>query len=58
MMQKEDILAIPKSTNVHRLEENINVFDFSLEKADMEIIDAWRLENIRIVGVQQGAKWD
>ena len=57
-MQKEDILAIPKSTNVHRLEENINVFDFSLEKADMEIIDAWRLENIRIVGVQQGAKWD
>ncbi len=58
MMQKENILAIPKSTNLYRLEENITVFDFSLDEADMEIMNAWRLENIRIVGVQQGAKWD
>jgi len=58
MMQKENILAIPRSSNLHRLQENINIFDFELVKEDVDIIDAWRLENHRIVGVQNGAKWD
>lgn len=58
MMQKDDILAIPRSSNVHRLSENINVFDFELTTTDMEQIDAWRLENHRVVDAQNGAKWD
>jgi 2,5-diketo-D-gluconate reductase B len=58
MMQKEDIIAIPKSKNLHRLRENLNVFDFELSNEDMEIINAWRLENIRVVGAQNGAVWD
>lgn len=58
MMQKDDVIAIPKSTNTLRLEENIKVFDFELKQEDIDAIDAWRLENIRVVGVQAGAKWD
>ncbi|MBK9981932.1 MAG: aldo/keto reductase [Saprospiraceae bacterium] len=58
MMQKESILAIPRSSNMHRLQENLNVFDFELVKEDVEDIDAWRLENHRMVGAQNGAKWD
>lgn len=58
MMQKDEVLAIPKSTNLYRLRENINVFDFELSEHEMEIIDAWRLENTRVVGAQAGAIWD
>lgn len=58
MMQKDDIIAIPKSNNVKRLADNLNVFDFKLSKTEIEMIDAWRLENNRIVGINAGAKWD
>jgi diketogulonate reductase-like aldo/keto reductase len=58
MMQKDDVLAIPRSTNLYRLRENLIVFDFELSAHEMEIIEAWRLENIRVVGAQAGAVWD
>lgn len=58
MMQKDEVIAIPRSTNLYRLRENLNVFDFELSAHEMEIIDAWRLENIRVVGAQAGAVWD
>ena len=58
MMQKDDILAIPKSSNIFRLADNIRIFDFELTDDEVEMINAWRLENIRIVGEQAGAKWD
>lgn len=57
-MQKADVLVIPKSSHFQRLKENINVFDFELEAEEIEMIDAWRLENQRVVGVQAGARWD
>lgn len=58
MMQKEKVLAIPRSSNIHRVINNLNVFDFELSAKEVEIMDAWRLENIRVVGLQAGAKWD
>ena len=58
MMQKENILAIPKSSQPSRLTENLHVFDFELSTKDMEIIDAWKLSNMRIVDAQEGADWD
>ena len=58
MMQKDNILAIPKSENLYRLEENLHVFDFELSEKEMEMMDAWRLENIRVVGELAGAKFD
>lgn len=58
MMQKEDVLAIPKTTKTYRLEENLRVFDFELMDEEMQMINAWKLENQRVVGEQLGAKWD
>ena len=57
-IQQDDILAIPRSIKLDRLEENINIFDFNIEDDDMALIDAWKLENRRFVGAQNGAKWD
>lgn len=34
----KNIVVIPKSTNATRMQENLNVFDFSLTKADEEMI--------------------
>lgn len=58
LMQKESVLAIPRSSNMQRLQENLNIFDFEITAEDVEDIDAWRLENHRVVGAQNGAKWD
>lgn len=37
---QQGLIPIPKSTNRSRLEENISVFDFVLEDADMALIDS------------------
>lgn len=37
LIQKE-VVAIPKSTNVKRMNENFNVFDFELSADDMATI--------------------
>lgn len=58
IIQKDDILAIPRSIKPDRLEENLNVFDFNIDDDDMALMDAWKLENRRFVGAQNGAKWD
>ena len=41
------VVTIPKSITPHRIEENINIFDFSLSTNQMERIDALN-ENKRI----------
>ena len=58
MMQLPEILAIPRSSNKNRLAENLNIFDFSIADDHMQLINSWQLENHRIVGAQNGAKWD
>ena len=42
------ISTIPKSSNKKRLQENFNIFDFSLSKEDVELIDSFN-ENFRVV---------
>lgn len=34
------VVAIPKSSHIERMEENLNIFDFELSDKDMEAIDA------------------
>ena len=41
---QQGIIPIPKSKNPDRLRENINIFDFSLEKDDMNKLDQIRQE--------------
>ncbi len=42
------VSAIPKSSNVERLKENFNVFDFQITEVDMKRINAFN-ENYRVV---------
>ena len=35
---QSDVVVIPKSTHKERMEQNINVFDFTLSSEDMEAI--------------------
>ncbi|MCL2353369.1 MAG: aldo/keto reductase [Defluviitaleaceae bacterium] len=42
------VAAIPKTTNIARLRENINIFDFKLEKADIEAINSLN-QGIRVI---------
>lgn len=37
---QQDIVAIPKASNVQHLKDNINVFDFNLDAQEMQNIDA------------------
>ena len=42
------ISTIPKSSNKRRLQENFDIFDFSLSKEDVELMDSFN-ENFRVV---------
>ena len=37
---QRDVVVIPKSTHIERMEENFNVFDFDLRNEDIEAISA------------------
>lgn len=37
-LMQRDVVAIPKSVNKHRIEENFNIFDFTLSAEDMQAI--------------------
>ena len=39
-LMQSDVVVIPKSTHKERMEENFNVFDFTLDEADMHAIAA------------------
>ncbi|MHA1268475.1 MAG: aldo/keto reductase [Candidatus Helarchaeota archaeon] len=45
-LQKE-VIVIPKSSNKTRIKENANIFDFTISKEDMELLDSFN-ENLRI----------
>jgi len=45
---EHEISTVPKSSNKKRLQENFDIFDFSLAKEDIKLIDNFN-ENFRVV---------
>lgn len=45
---EHSISTIPKSSNKKRLQENFDIFDFSISKEDIELMDSFN-ENFRVV---------
>lgn len=44
------VIPIPKSSNIERIKENLNIFDFEISKEDMKLIDKLnKNENVSIV---------
>lgn len=57
-VQQEGVVAIPRTTKVERLPENIDVFDFALSEEEMGAISRLRVANRRICDYGFSPKWD
>ncbi|MCQ2294802.1 MAG: aldo/keto reductase [Bacteroidales bacterium] len=51
-LTQQDIIPLPRTSNVHHLQENINIFDFSMTAAELASIDA--LNKNQSFGVKSG----
>lgn len=56
---QRDVVIIPKSTHKERIEENLNIWDFSLSEEDMSVIDQLHLGHSEIIDHKSAAtaKW-
>ena len=55
---QQDIVAIPRTSRLQRLEENFAIFDFALSDAEMKEIDGLAHHRGRIVDWSWSPKWD
>ncbi|MBO4222317.1 aldo/keto reductase [Bradyrhizobium neotropicale] len=55
---QQNVAAIPRTSKLERLSENINVFDFELSKDDMSLISAMGGASGRITDFGFAPKWD
>lgn len=51
------IAVIPKSSNPVRLNENFNVFDFTIEESDMEKLNAQDVGTLGKIGNWESWTW-
>lgn len=58
MMQQENVMAIPRTSKVERLKENMDVFDFELDKNAMDRLNALKVSNQRIINPPFAPIWD
>jgi 2,5-diketo-D-gluconate reductase B len=58
MMQKENLIAIPKASSSKHLQENLEVFDFMLTEQEVKTINSLAGDHRRVVDAQPGARWD
>lgn len=56
--QQDGVVAIPRSSRRERLVENLAVFDFTLEEAEMGAISALRSAHHRICDFDFAPEWD
>lgn len=57
-IQQDGVVAIPRTTRKERLAENIGIFDFSLDAAEMDAISALQSRNSRICDYDFSPHWD
>lgn len=57
-VQQDGVVAIPRTTRRERLAENLAVFDFELDAAEMDSISALSSANSRICDFEFSPRWD
>lgn len=57
-VQQNNVIAIPRSTNNGRIQENLAIFDFELEDEDMSLISALGGNNKRLCDFEFSPRWD
>jgi diketogulonate reductase-like aldo/keto reductase len=55
---QQNVSAIPRTSRVERLSENINIFDFQLSAAEMEQISRMGSAGGRLTDFGFAPKWD
>src|SRR3974390_1787626 len=59
LIQQPMVAAVPRALDERRIEEDLNVFDFTLSEAEMQRISALRKTRMRIADPPERApKWD
>ncbi|MEL6672380.1 MAG: aldo/keto reductase [Bacteroidota bacterium] len=58
LVQHGDVAAIPRTSNPQRLMQNLHIFDFALNEAEMHVISSLGVKNLRLVSPQNGPAWD
>jgi diketogulonate reductase-like aldo/keto reductase len=57
-VQQEGVAAIPRTTRKERLKQNFDIFDFSLDAAEMQAISDLARPGGRICDYGFSPKWD
>jgi len=58
LVQQDGVIAIPRSSNEKRIEENLAVFDFALSAEEMRAIHAMGSPRGRVVDIDIAPAWD
>lgn len=58
LIQQDNVLAIPKSSNIERLKANLEIFDFELSKEAKNILDGLSNPSQRFVRPSTEPDWD
>jgi len=58
LVQQEDVVAIPKSSQLLRIKQNFDVFNFHLTDKEMEQISQLRERNLRLIDPEFAPSWD
>lgn len=55
---QQDIIAIPRTSRVERLAENMDIFDFELNESEMDKIRALARPDGRVINAAWAPRWD
>lgn len=58
LVQQEDVVTIPKSSQLVRIKQNFDVFNFTLSQEHMQEISRLQEKNIRLIDPEFAPTWD